>query len=163
MNNNWGFHATDRFFKPAPMLIKKLVECVSKGGNLLLNVGPDARGNIPEESMEILRGIGAWMKKNGRSIYGCGKAGIQKPDYGRVTRNGSRLYFHLYENTVGPVPLLGIKKDEVKAVRYLETGAEVPISNSWVHSDYPDIVFADLGANPNLPNPIDTVLEVVLK
>ncbi len=46
MNNNWGYAALDRFFKPAPMLIKKLVECVSKGGNLLLNVGPDARGNI---------------------------------------------------------------------------------------------------------------------
>ena len=69
MNNHWGYCATDHFYKPAPMLIKKLVECVSKGGNLILNVGPDVKGNIPEESMKILQEIGKWMKKNGESIY----------------------------------------------------------------------------------------------
>ncbi|WP_333812923.1 alpha-L-fucosidase [Muricomes intestini] len=163
MNNNWGYHATDHFFKPAGMLIKKLVECVSKGGNMLLNVGPDARGNIPDESMNILRVIGEWMKKNRESIYGCGKAGIEKPDYGRITRNGKKLYFHLFENTIGPVPLTGIKKEEVKKIRYLGSKAEIPISTSWVHSDYPDIVFADLGPDPILPDEIDTVLEVTLK
>ena len=85
MNNNWGYCAKDHFYKPASMLIKKLVECVSKGGNLLLNVGPDARGKIPPQSLEILREIGDWMKDNSQSIYGCGKAGIpktrQRPDH----------------------------------------------------------------------------------
>ena len=163
MNNNWGYHATDRFFKPASMLIKKLVECVSKGGNMILNVGPDAKGRIPDESMKILRDIGTWMKKNGDSIYGCGKAGIDKPEFGRVTGKDKRLYFHVYENAIGPLPLLGIKKEDVKGIRYLASGAEVPISTSWVHSDYPEIVFADLGMNPVLPDPVDTVLEVILK
>ena len=96
MNRNWGYHATDRFFKPADLLIKKLVECVAKGGNLLLNVGPDARGHIPEASLARLQTIGRWMAKNSRSIYGCGKAGVEKPDYGRVTQNGNRLYFNIY-------------------------------------------------------------------
>lgn len=163
MNNNWGFHATDKFYKPASMLIKKLIECVSKGGNMLLNVGPDARGTIPAESMAILKEIGAWMENNHRSICGCGKSGIAKPDFGQITRNGKHVFFHLYENAIGPVPLLGISKEEVKAIRYLATGAEVPMSTSWVHSDYPDIVFADLGHNPELPDTIDTVLEVVMK
>lgn len=163
MNNNWGYHATDRFFKPASMLIKKLVECVSKGGNMILNVGPDAKGRIPDESMKILRDIGTWMKKNGDSIYGCGKAGIDKPEFGRVTGKDKRLYFHVYENAIGPLPLLGIKKEDVKGIRYLASGAEVPISTSWVHSDYPEIVFADLGMNPVLPDPVDTVLDVILK
>lgn len=163
MNNNWGYHATDHFFKPAGMLIKKLVECVSKGGNMLLNVGPDARGNIPGESMEILRVIGKWMKTNKESIYGCGKAGIEKPDYGRITGNGKKLYYHLFENTIGPVPLTGIRKEEVEKIRYLGSKAEIPVSTSWVHSDYPDIVFADLGPDPILPDEIDTVLEVTLK
>ena len=107
MNGNWGYHATDRFWKPAPMLIKKLVECVSKGGNLILNVGPNAKGEIPKESLERLAAIGAWMKENGASIYGCGKAGIPKPDMGRITRNGNKLYYHLFENTIGPMPLSG--------------------------------------------------------
>ena len=114
MNNNWGFCAVDHFFKPASMLIKKLVECVSKGGNMILNVGPDARENIPEESMNILKGIGAWMNKNGKSIYGCGKTQMPKPDYGRVTGKGNHLYFHLFENTIGPVPLLGVPEGQGK-------------------------------------------------
>ena len=103
------------------------------------------------------------MKKNSSSIYGCGKAGLEKPDFGRVTANGKHLYFHVYENTIGPLPLPGIKEEEIQAVRYLATGAEVPISRSWVHSDYPDIVFADLGPDPVLPDAIDTVLEVIMK
>lgn len=163
MNGNWGYCGTDKFFKPAPMLIKKLVECVSKGGNMLLNVGPDAYGNIPPESEEILRVIGAWMKRNGDSIYGCGPAGIEKPDFGRVTRKGDRYYFHMYENTIGPVPLLGLDKSKVKGIRCLATGYEIPVSTSWVHSDYPNIVFANLGLNPILPDPIDYVLAVEME
>ena len=163
MNNHWGYCERDRFFKPAPMLIKKLVECVSKGGNLLLNVGPDARGNIPPQSLEILQQIGAWMGRNSQSIYGCGKAGLDKPDNGRFTRKGNTLYYHLFENTVGPMPLPGLKKDQIARVRLLATGAEVPLSTSWVHSDYPDLVFADLGEDPVLPDPVDTVLEITLK
>lgn len=163
MNHNWGYCANDHYYKPAGMLIKKLVECVSKGGNLLLNVGPDARGNFPPESLERLQTIGKWMGLNSRSIYGCGKAGIEKPDYGRVIRNGNRLYFHIYENTLGPLPLMGLKKEEIQSIRWLATGAEIPISTSWVHSDYPEIVFADLGPDPVLPDAVDTVIEVTLK
>lgn len=163
MNGNWGYHALDRFWKPAPMLIKKLVECVSKGGNMILNVGPDAKGRIPKESLERLAQIGRWMKDNGESIYGCTKSGLAKPDMGRITRKGNHLYYHLYENTIGPMPLPGIKKEQVESIRYLATGAEVPISTSWVHSDYPDIVFANLGPDPVLPDPVDTVLDVTLR
>ena len=163
MNRNWGYCANDHYWKPASMLIRKLVECVSKGGNLLLNVGPDARGNIPAESMERLAAIGAWMRKNSPSIYGCGKAGMDKPEFGRVTRNGKKLYFHIYENALGPLPLMGLKKEEIRQIRWLASGAEVPISTSWVHSDYPQIVFANLGPDPVLPDEVDTVLEVTLK
>lgn len=163
MNNNWGYHAQDNFFKPASMLIKKLVECVSKGGNMLLNVGPDAKGNIPEESMKRLEIIGKWMEKNKESIYGCGKADIEKPDYGRVTKKENCLYLHVYENSIGPLPILGVAKEQVESIQYLSTGAEIPVSASWVHSDYPEILFADLGPNPVLPDEIDTVLKLTLK
>lgn len=163
MNNNWGYCGTDHCYKPAPLLIKKLVECVSKGGNMILNVGPDGRGNIPPESLEILTQMGAWMAKNGESIYGCGPAALEKPEYGRVTARGDRLYFHIYENTLGPLPLMGLRKENIRGLRLLATGQEVPISTSWVHSDYPEIVFADLGPDPVLPDGVDTVLEVQLK
>lgn len=163
MNNNWGFNGTDPFYKPASMLIKKLVECVSKGGNMILNVGPDAQGNIPPQSQAILRDIGRWMHDNAESIYGCGRSELPRPEFGRVTQKDKTLYFHMYENTMGPVPLLGLRAEDVAGIRLLSTGHEIPVSTSWVHSDYPDIVFADLGPNPVLPDPVDTVLKVMLK
>ena len=163
MNNHWGYCAQDHFYKPAPMLIKKLVECVSKGGNLLLNVGPDAQGRFPDQALAILAELGRWIDKNGRSIYGCGGAGLPKPDFGRYTRRGDTLYAHIFENTVGPLPLFGVDKDRILAIRRLADGSEVKLSQSWVHSDYPGLAFADLGPDPALPDPIDTVLEIRLR
>lgn len=163
MNNNWGYCADDLHFKPAPLLIKKLVEVVSKGGNMILNVGPDGQGRIPPQSTDILRQIGAWMDKNSESIHGCGASALPKPEYGRITQKGNMLYFHLFENTLGPVPLLGLEKEKIAHIHLLCDGRKIPISTSWVHSDYPDIVFADLGDDPNLPDSTDTVLAVTLK
>ena len=163
MNNHWGYCAGDNFYKSAPMLVRKLVECVSKGGNLLLNVGPDASGRFPRQSLEILAEIGRWMDRNGESVYGCGPSGLEKPEYGRFTRKGNTLYVHLFENTVGPVPLPGIKADRILRIRRLADGSEVPLCGSWVCSDYPELAFADLGPDPVLPDGADTVLEVRLR
>lgn len=160
MNNHWGYCAEDHLYKPASMLIRNLVECVSKGGNLLLNVGPDANGRFPAESQDILRQIGAWMARNGDSIYGCGPSGLDKPEYGRITRRGDTLYYHIFENTIGPLPLFGAEKARITGMRRLADGSEVPLSTSWVHNDYPELTFADLGPDPVLPDPVDTVLEV---
>ncbi|WP_346696665.1 alpha-L-fucosidase [Thermophilibacter mediterraneus] len=168
MNDNWGYHATDKNFKPAPLLVHKLVECVSKGGNMILNVGPDATGRIPDESCRILDEIGRWMRRNSASVYGCGPAAggpldVRPPEVGRLTRNGNTYYFHLYENALGPVPLLGVPKDRIEKIRRLCDGTEVLLSTSWTHSDYPDVAFADLGPSPVLPDPVDTVLAVTIK
>ena len=73
------------------------------------------------------------------------------------------FFFHIYENTLGPLPLMGLRKEQIASLRLLATNRQVPISTSWVHSDYPEIVFADLGEDPVLPDPVDTVLEVKLK
>ncbi len=160
MNNHWGYCAEDHFYKPASMLIRNLVTCVSKGGNLLLNVGPDANGCFPKESQEILKTIGAWMAKNGDSIYGCSPSGLDMPEYGRITRRGNTLYYHIFDNPIGPLPLFGVQKERITAIRRLADGSEVPLSDSWVHSDYPGLAFANLGPDPVLPDPVDTVLEV---
>lgn len=162
MNDSWGYNVRDNYFKPVSMLIKKLVECVSKGGNMLLNVGPDAYGNFPEKSIETLHGIGEWMGKNGSSIYGCGQSEMSRPEFGRITQKDKKFYYHIFENTVGPIPLMGIEKKQVKKIRLVSTGAEIPIANNWVNNNYPDITFADIGQNPVLPDSIDTVIEVEL-
>lgn len=163
MNNSWGYTRDDHNYKSPDMVIKKLVECVSKGGNFLLNVGPDGNGEFPPEAVNILKALGEWMSINGESIYGCGKAYLPKPELGRYTQNGNTLYLHLYENSLGPLPLMGIKKDEIQKAVKLHDNSEIHISTSWVHSDYPDITFLDLGDNPILPDPVDTVIKIVLK
>ena len=84
LNNNWGSSSSDRHYKSAEMVIHMLVECVSKGGNLLLNVGPDAKGRIPKESVKILEEVGEWMDENSKSIYGCG---YLRPRYGAPGRS----------------------------------------------------------------------------
>ena len=85
LNDHWGYCESDKNYKSAALVIKKLVECVSKGGNMILNVGPDARGNFPETAVEELRKVGAWLSKNGCSIYNCGHSEIEKPEWGRYT------------------------------------------------------------------------------
>ena len=102
------------------------------------------------------------LYKNRESIYGCGPAELEKPEYGRLTQNGRKLYVHIFENTLGPLPILGLQKEQVESLRLLDNGRSVPVSTSWVHSDYPEILFADLGTDPMLPDPVDTVLETAL-
>ena len=164
MNNHWGYCRTDGYFKPASMVIKKLVECVSKGGNLLLNVGPDARGRIPDESVRILKEVGRWMERNSESVYGCGKSALPKPDYGRLTqRDGKTVYIHVFDNTVGPLPVVGVKQEDILSARDLATGAELRAKGGWMCSDYPDTAFITLGENPVLPDPDDTVIKLELR
>ena len=66
MNNHWGYCYYDHTYKTSQTIIRKLVECVSKGGNFILNVGPDAKGRIPKESQEILTQVGEWMESKRR-------------------------------------------------------------------------------------------------
>ncbi len=163
MNNNWGYNERDKFFKSPDMIVKKLVECVSKGGNMILNIGPDAKGNVPQESIDVLRRVGKWMKGNHLSIYGCDNSGMDKPEYGRITRNGNKIYYHVMENPIGFVALHGLKKEDIKKIRLLATGTELKIADSWITSNYPGIVFVSFGPNPQMPDDIDTVIEVELK
>ena len=72
INDTWGYKSADTNFKSTQELIRTLVDVASKGGNLLLNVGPDAEGVIPAGEAERLQAIGTWLDVNGESIYGTG-------------------------------------------------------------------------------------------
>ena len=167
LNNNWGYSAADQHWKPADMVIRMLVECVSKNGNLLLNVGPDAKGRIPKSSIKILKEVGNWMKKNSQSIYGCGIADFPKPEWGRYTQAGNRLYAHILEPQAGAICLLNMA-GKVKKARLLADGSEVRIPpKEWNLSEYKEHEFLYLkhgqGNNYPLPDKIDTVVEVELE
>ena len=79
LNGSWGYDRDNLDWKPVSMLVQMLVDSVSKGGNLLLNVGPTGRGEFDPRAQETLRGIGAWMRQHSRSIYGCTQAPAEFP------------------------------------------------------------------------------------
>ena len=160
MNHNWGYAAADKDFKSSGQLVRALVECVSKGGNLLLNVGPTAKGEIPKESLFILLEIGEWMRQNGNSIYHCGKAELPKPEWGRYTQNGKKLYAHIYDRGIGAIGLLGLK-GKVRKARLLSDGSEISIQEPWNTGHYGDAAFINFQSS-RLPDGVDTVVELEL-
>lgn len=168
MNNSFGYTHADRCFKTAKTCIHQLVECVSKGGNYLLNVGPDARGNVPLQSQNILAEIGDWMRQNSESIYGCGASPLDAAAFGcRTTCKGRTMYLHVMEQPVGPLALPGIDRRQIKSARFLATGAEVEVLTSgWAVQNYPSTAFLSLAGQPNetipLPDARDTVIELTL-
>jgi alpha-L-fucosidase len=110
-SGSWGYHRDEATWKSIRQLAVMLVEVVSKGGNLLLNVGPTARGAFDERAKERLRGIGAWMDAHGRSVYGCTEAPAEfgKPQNCLLTYNpeAKRLYVHVLEWPMGALYLDG--------------------------------------------------------
>jgi alpha-L-fucosidase len=102
MNDTWGFKKNDPNWKSSQMLLRNLVDCASKGGNYLLNVGPTAEGLIPAPSVERLAEIGQWMKANAESIYGTQASPFEKLPWGRCTQKQigggkTRLYLHVFQ------------------------------------------------------------------
>lgn len=163
MNGHWGYCTLDRNWKSSRTLVRKLVECVSKGGNMILNVGPDAYGAFPQESIDILEDFARWMDKNGESIHGCGPYEAPKPEYGRFTKNGDRLFFHAFEKALGAMPIEGVPRDRVLSARSLATGGELPIVDNFSYGAFPDTIFVDTGSTAQLPDETDYVIELRLK
>lgn len=101
MNDTWGFKSYDHNWKSTEVILRNLIDIVSKGGNYLLNVGPTAEGEIPAPSIERLKAVGAWMKVNGAAIYGTTASPFAKLSWGRatkrVTNKGGTLYLLVFD------------------------------------------------------------------
>ena len=130
-SGSWGYYRDEYTWKSVRQLITTLIETVSKGGNLLLNVGPTARGTFDYRAVERLKGIGEWMKYNSRSIYGCTEAPkeFKKPDNCILTYNPKtkRLYVHVLEwPSLGTLFLDGFK-GKIKYAQLLNDASEIQI------------------------------------
>jgi alpha-L-fucosidase len=159
INDHWGYARDDHHYKSPAQLVRTLVECVSKDGNLLLNVGPTARGDIQEDFVDRLHAVGHWMHANSASIYHCGRAEFPKPEWGRYTQNGKRLFAHVLDRPMGPVVLRGLG-GKVKRARLLADGSEVRLTTPRGDRRGDDVALQLPG--PELPDPLDTVVALDL-
>lgn len=154
MNTSWGYKYYDHNWKSSKRLIRMLTDIASKGGNLLLNVGPTAEGLIPDSSVARLREIGEWMKVNSESIYGTEASPFFKLTWGRCTKrvreNDTKLYLHVFdwpEDLVLKVPKI---EAEINKAFLLETGEK--LSYRFEAGD----LLIDLPEE--MPDPVNTVV-----
>ena len=130
-SGSWGYHRDEHTWKSNAQLLELLIESVSKGGNLLLNVGPTARGIFDLRAQDRLKSMGEWMNLNNRSIYGCTEAPAEFTapantvlTYNPVTK---RLYIHMLAYPMGRLNLKNMA-EKVKYVQFLHDASEVKYS-----------------------------------
>lgn len=99
LNDTWGFNKDDHNWKNPEEIIRLLVKINSRGGNYLLNIGPEASGHVPDESMRILDEVGKYVNENEEAIFGTKRVGVYayELDWGMLTRKDHRLYVHVFK------------------------------------------------------------------
>lgn len=167
-SGSWGYYRDELTWKSTKQLLELLIESVSKGGNLLLNVGPTARGTFDSRADHALAEMGKWMKVNSRSIYGCTEAPEEfvKPDNTLLTYNPktNRLYIHLLDYPLQNFLLKGYG-DKVKYAQFLHDASEIKIGKPrghWIKQETRENDI-NLILPVNKPNVEIPVIELFLK
>jgi alpha-L-fucosidase len=168
-SGSWGYYRDEHTWKDNKQLLVLLIESVSKGGNVLLNVGPTARGTFDHRADEALAGMGEWMKVNSRSIYECTQAPeeFEVPDHTLLTYNPktNRLYIHLLDYPITNFRLPGYK-GKIKYAQFLHDASEINITAPYGHHMQGSVATENdlnLRLPVNKPNVEIPVIEVFLK
>ncbi len=134
MNNHWGFNKNDHNWKSTQTLVRNLIDCASKGGNYLLNVGPTAEGEFPAASIERLKQIGDWMRSNHEAIYGTTASPFKRLAWGRCTTKATgsttTLYLHVFDWPANGQLVLPGLKNPVESATMLVSGAKLDSATS---------------------------------
>ncbi len=147
MNDSWGYQGNDHNYKTPNQVIRIFIDCINKGGNLLLDIGPKPDGTIPDEQVNILKELGRWTNKHAEAIYGT-RAGIPYEHYyGPTTLNqkGDILYLFVPHKPNGSLVLKGIK-NKINRMWVVGNGTklnwDVKMKAYW--SAVPGIVYIDV-------------------
>lgn len=130
LNNNWGYYEGDENIKPISTVTSALFHCVSKNGNLLLNIGPDSQGLFPQKSIERLQELSEWMEINEESIRGTEKSSYKAPQGYFYTQKGNILYLYLTLQPMGDI-ILPELNDKIKSIHNLRSGEEIEQITYW--------------------------------
>jgi alpha-L-fucosidase len=154
MNGAWGFNITDRRYKSTRDLVRYLVRAAGSNANFLLNVGPMPNGKIQPEFVTRLKEIGAWMQKNGESIYATRGGPIAPRPWGATTRKGNQVFVHVLDSPDSSL-LLPPLPSAVRSAKLLNGGRAV------------DFKTGDFGVVLTIPrdavDPIDTIVVLELE
>ena len=118
MNGMWGYKVKDQNYKSSKELIRLLVRTAGKGANLLINIGPQPNGEIPELALDRLKAMGEWLRKYGETIYGTKAGDIMTAEWGTTTRKGDKLYIHILTDNMPQFITLPLKQRVKKAVLF---------------------------------------------
>lgn len=125
MNTSWAYNPDDTDYKSSRALVHTLCEVAGRGGNLLLDVGPDGAGRLPEPQRERLADVGRWMGDFGAAIVDT-QPGLESWQfYGPSTRRGDRIFLHLLMRPYESVTVRGVPIERVRGVRQLASGASL--------------------------------------
>lgn len=152
INDHWGYNITDTLYKSPKELIQTLVRAAGKNANLLLNIGPEPGGALPDLALNRLKAMGEWLKQYGETIYGT-RGGIIAPhDWGVSTQRGNKLYVHILDCMDSSLYLpTGNRK--VKSAKVFATGKPVRFTKTG------DGITVNMD---EAPKEIDYVLELTL-
>lgn len=153
MNGMWGYKIADQDYKDSKTLIHYLVRAAGRNANLLLNIGPQPDGRLPQAALQRLSEIGAWMRKFGQTIYGTRGGEMEPRPWGVMTSKGDIRYVHVldYQDKELFVPFTGFK---VKSARLFESGQKVRFRQS------PEGLWITLG---QVPQVVDLVVELIVR
>lgn len=147
MNDSWGYQHADTNYKTPQILLRTFVDCLSMGGNLLLDIGPREDGTIPDEQVAILKEFGRWIKKHKEAVYET-RAGIPAEHfqgYSTLNKGGDVLYLYLPYRPNGPIEVKGLM-NKVNRVWVVGNGTMLPfkIHNKNYWSEVPGNLYIDV-------------------
>jgi alpha-L-fucosidase len=151
-NESYGYSKYDSSHKPVGHFVRLLASAASRGGNLLMNIGPKGDGTFDTRDLNILQGIGKWMDKNSESIYGTKAGPLPLQSWGVSTVKNNRLYLHVFNWPKDGKLIVGGLKSTPSSISFLATKQTL----SATRLNDKDLVIA-------LPKtPVDTINTVIV-
>lgn len=155
-NESYGYSVVDTVRKPASFFIRLLASAASKGGNILMNVGPMGNGKWDEKDVEIFRGVGRWLEMNGEGIYGTERTDLPVQPWGVTTCKGDTLYAHVFHWPDDGRLVIGGLRSEVRSARLVADGGRHIAGRRINENDY------ELQLPGDAPDKVNSLIALVL-